>query len=114
MDAEQVQLLLRKQRLQLRIAQQRTACLGMLEEVESVLSTASQLRGLGANVAGLLREHSLLGAALGGIFLLWRPRRALRWLRNGWLLWLGLRRGSGRLQAWVRLLGRLAGLRSVF
>ena len=114
MPPEQVQLLLRKQRLQLRIAQQRAACVGLLGEAEAVLSTGSQLRSLGANLAGLLREHSALGAALGGLFLLWRPRGALRWLRNGWLLWLGLRRGGGRVQAWARLLGRLAGSRSVF
>ncbi len=111
MSPEQVQLLLRKQRLQLRIAQQRAACVGLLEEVEGLLSTAQRLRGLGARIAGLVREHgSTLGAALGAMVLLWRPRGALRWLRRGWMLWLGLRRGRGRLQLWMRLLGRLAGI----
>ncbi len=111
MPPEQVELLLRKQRLQLRIAQQRVACVGLLEEVEGLLSTARSLRGLGARVGDLLRGHSsALGAALGALFLVWRPRGALRWLRRGWLLWLGLRRGRGRLQAWASLLGRLAGI----
>ncbi|MBU6441398.1 MAG: hypothetical protein KGJ03_12795 [Betaproteobacteria bacterium] len=110
MPPEEVQLLLRKQRLQLRIAQQRVACLGLLEQAEGLMSAAQRLRNLGAGLGGLLREHSTLAATLGSLFLLWRPRGALRWLRNGWLLWLGLRRGRGRLQAWLRLLGRLAGV----
>ena len=111
MPPEQVQLLLRKQRLQLRIAQQRAACIGLIEEVEGLLSTGQRLRGLGARLAELLRGHSsALGAALGALFLLWRPRGALRWLRRGWMLWLGLRRGRGRLLVWARLLSRLAGI----
>ncbi len=111
MPPEQVQLLLRKQRVQLRIAQQRVACIGLLEEAEGLLSTAQRLRGLGARSADVLREHgSALGIALGALFVLWRPRGALRWLRRGWMLWLGLRRGRGRLLVWARLLSRLAGI----
>lgn len=116
MRPDEWHLLLRKQRLQLRIARQRVACLGMLQETEELLRTARHLRsttrnlaGLGARIAELLREHSALGATLGAALLLWRPRGALRWLRSAWLLWMGWRRGRGTLRAWMRELARRAG-----
>ncbi len=110
MDPESLNLLLRKQRLQLRIEQQRAECLAVLQEVEGVMSTAQHLQGLGRGIAALLREHAALGAGLAGLLLLWRPRGAWRWLRRGWLLWLGWRGGGSRLRGWARVLARLAGV----
>lgn len=110
MHPEQVRLLLRKQRLQLRIAEQRVQCLALLREVEGVAAGVGQVRGLGASALRLLREHAGLVAGVAGALLLWRPRRAFRWARRAWLLWMGVRRHQGRLQTWLRLAARLAGL----
>lgn len=110
MHPEEVRLLLRRQRLQLRIAEQRAQCVALLHEVEGVADSVDQVRGLGARVLALLREHAALGAAVAGVMLLWRPRRVLRWVRRGWLLWSGLRRSGGRLRTLVQLASRLAGL----
>lgn len=107
---EALYLQLRKQRLRLRIAQQRVACLGVLHEVETAVSTFDKARNLVSRVGALLREHAALGAALGGVLLLWRPRGPLRWLRRGWLLWLALRRNQSRLGGWLRIVTKLAGL----
>ncbi len=109
MSPEQVDLLLRKQQLRWRIAEQRAQCLGVLREVEGLLSVAQQGRSLVARLGSLLREHAALGALACGLVLLARPRPALRWLRRGWLLWLGWRRHRGSLRDWARWLGRLTG-----
>ncbi len=109
MSPEQVDLLLRKQQLRWRIAEQRAQCLGVLQEVERLLSVAQQGRRLVARLGSLLREHAALGVLAGGLVLLARPRAALRWSRRGWLLWLGWRRHHGLLRGWARWLGRLTG-----
>ncbi len=107
---EEVRLLLRKQRLQLRIAEQRVECLAVLRELEGLGATVQQVRGLGERLLALVREHAALGAVLAGAMLLWRPRRAFRWARRGWLLWLGLRRHQGRLRTLLKMATRLAGI----
>lgn len=114
MGPEEVGLLLRKQRLQMRVAEQRLQCLSLLQEIEGVTSTVERARGLGMQLLALLREHAGLGAAAAGLLMLWRPRRAFGWARRAWVLWLLLRRNRGRLSAWLRLASRLAGLRAGF
>ncbi len=109
MRPEQVQLLLRKQRLQWRIAEQRSACVSLLREVEGAAAIVERARSLGARLRGLCRAHAAELAVLGATLLVWRPRRALRWLRRAWWLWRVVRLQQGRLGALLQLLSRLAG-----
>ena len=98
MRPEAVALLLRKQRLQWTIAQQREQLLQGLEQVEALSAAASgRLQPLLAFGRGLRRRPLL--AVLGvAALLLWKPRQGMRWLRRGWLAYLGYTQLREQLQ----------------
>ncbi len=109
MRPEELQLLLRKQALQLRIEQQRAQCIELLCAAEGVARGMRQWQALGARLGAILREHAaLLGIPAAALLLLLRPRATRRWLRRGWLLWLGWRRHRPLLHSFARLLLRAA------
>lgn len=99
MSPESVDLLLRKQRLQLQAAQQRQACLGMLQDVESGLAKLEGLQAATQSLGKSLRRHATGLSVAGLVLLLWRPRGMLRWLRRGWLVYWGAKRLRTSLNA---------------
>lgn len=99
MRPEAIDLMLRKQRLQWRAAQQRQACVEMLDEIDSGLSNLGRLQdGLSA-LRALLRRHALGLSLAGAALMVWRPRGIVRWLRRGWLVYWGAKRLRGSLGA---------------
>ena len=88
MSPELVELALRKQRLQLRSAEQREAL------VQHAQGLAPVFRGID-RIANGLRWAQSNAPILSGIavfMLVVRPRAALRWARRGWLGWQMFRR----------------------
>ena len=88
MNPELVELALRKQRLQIRIADQRAAM------VRHAQGFAPVFRGVDKAVDGLMwaRDHAPLLSGVGLFLLAVRPRAALRWARRGWAGWQLVRR----------------------
>ena len=99
MSPESVDLLLRKQRLQLQAAQQRQACIGMLQDVEAGLAKLESLQAIAQGLGKSLRRHARGLSVASLLLLLWRPRGALRWLRRGWLVYWGGKRLRTALNA---------------
>ncbi len=99
MSPESVDLLLRKQRLQLQVAQQRQACIGILQNVESGFAKLESLQAVAQNLGKSLRRHAAGLSVASLLLLLWRPRGVLRWLRRGWLVYWGAKRLRTSLNA---------------
>jgi hypothetical protein len=98
MSRRAVERLLRKQRLQLRAAEQRRGWVGMLDELDALGARAAAWRGgwLNAGARLLRSKGSLLAGATA--LLLWRRQPALRWLQRGWLIYLGAKRLAASLR----------------
>lgn len=92
MSPEVVELALRKQRLQLRIADQRRALIHHARGIAPVLHGADRV----VDGARWVRDHAPVVTGLAVFLLVTRPRFALRWARRGWLGWQMLRR-TGKL-----------------
>ena len=88
MNPELVELALRKQRLQLRSADERDALVRHAEALTPVF------RGVDRVVGGVLwaRDKAPILSGIGIFLLVVRPRAALRWARRGWLGWQLVRR----------------------
>lgn len=99
-----VELALRKQRLQLRAAEQRAAALAQLERIEGLLGVVDRARDL---AHGLRREAPLLAAGALVVALV-RPRLALRVARRAWIGWLLYRRLGRGLAPLMRILRRFS------
>ena len=84
MSPESVDLLLRKQRLQLRIERQRHDLRDLLAQVESAADGVDAARGLLDGLLQGLRRHKLALAIAGAFLLAWRPVGMLRWVRRAW------------------------------
>ncbi len=98
MQPERVELLLRKQRVQLRIERERIDLLALCAEMESAADgVEAGRRAIGGWVNGIRRNKLALGL-VGTLLLLWRPVAVLRWARRAWLLYeaASRARSSGR------------------
>ena len=91
MNPRYLELALKKQRLQLRVQDERERFLDGLERVEQIERSFHRLHEL----ADWMRQHAPLVSLAAGLLLLARPRLALRVARRGWLGWLAYRRLRG-------------------
>ena len=99
-----VDLALRKQRLQLRAAEQRAVALAQLERIESLLGVVDHARDV---AHGLRREAPLLAAG-AVVVLLVRPRLALRVARRAWVGWMLYRKLGRGLAPLMQILRRFS------
>ena len=99
-----VDLALRKQRLQLRAAEQRAAAIVQLERIEGLLGVVDHARDV---AHGLRREAPLLAAG-ALLVLVVRPRLVLRVARRAWLGWMLYRRLGRGLAPLMRILRRFS------
>jgi len=78
----------------LQIAERRGALIATAAAQRTELTRAiAPLRGAlmvldkGGAALGWLRRHPILLGSVVFCTLVWRPRRVMGWLRNGWLVW---------------------------
>ena len=93
MNAQTLELALRKQRAILESGRLRKDLAANLGGVAPLLHAVDRLR----DGAGWLKRHAPLLLALGAGLLVARPRRALGWLRRGffaWRIWRRVSRGG--------------------
>lgn len=88
MSPQQVELALKRQRLQLLCAVQRDAFAYRAKAWEPAFAAVDRVR----QGVAWLRQHPALPLVALLALLVARPRRALRWARHGWFIWLTLRR----------------------
>jgi hypothetical protein len=88
MNPKLVELALRKQRLQLRSAEERDALVRHAQALTPVF------RGVDRVVDGVrwARDNAPILSGIGIFVLVARPRAAIRWLRRGWMGWQLVRR----------------------
>lgn len=99
-----VELALRKQRLQLRIAEQRAHAIEHLERIEGVLGVVDQASDCARS---LRREAPLLTAGALALAVV-RPRLALRLARRAWFGWVVYRKLGRGLAPLARILRRFS------
>lgn len=104
MNPRQIELALRKQRLQFEAARQRAAFVAGLERIDSVLDVVDRVR----DQARGLRNHVPLLSVLAFAIVLVRPRQALRVARRAWFGWMIYRRLGRSLEPLVGFLRRFA------
>jgi len=90
----QVELALKKQRLQIRSAALREDFSACAAGIQPAFALADR----GGAAVRWLRSHPLVPAAALGVLLAARPRTVLRWARRGFLAWQTLRRLRSVLQ----------------
>lgn len=105
MNPRQVELALRKQRLQMRSEQQRDALVAGLGRIESLLDVVDRAR----DRARGLSEHAPLLSAAAFAIVLFRPRLALRVARRAWLGWMLYRKLGRSIGPLTGFLRRFAG-----
>jgi len=104
MNPRQLELALRRQRLQFAVELQRETIVAGLARIESVLDVVDRARD---QVRGL-RDHVPLLSALALAIVVIRPRGALRVARRAWFGWLLYRRLGRSLDALIDYLRRVA------
>jgi hypothetical protein len=87
-----IELALKKQRLQLRSAALREQMRGQVQALDPVFRTADRV---GEAISWVRRHPEVLIAAVIALVVA-KPRRAFRWARRGFFVWQAWR----RLQAW--------------
>jgi hypothetical protein len=100
MSPKQLELALKKQRLQLRIADQREAVAQHVAGLHPLFATADQLRCAGR----WLRRNPEVLVAVAVAVLVARPTFIWRWLGRSvlaWRVWTRLRGGLGRLESFL-------------
>lgn len=98
MSPQHLELALKKQRLQLQIANQREALAHHVAGLQPLFTAADQAQ----NVGRWLRRHPEAVAATAVAVLVARPKVVWRWLGRGvfaWRAWARLRGGLGRLES---------------
>ncbi|WP_332670651.1 YqjK family protein [Aromatoleum sp.] len=103
MSPELVRFALRKQRLQIRAAQQRNDLGAGLQRVDALLDAVDRAR----EGASWIREKVPVFAAAALIVAVAKPRFAFRVARRAWLGWVVYRRLGPRLAPLGQLIGRL-------
>lgn len=88
MSPELVQIALRKQRLQLRCAEQREAIVHHAQGLAPVFKGIDRI----ADGVHWARNNAPILSGIAVFMLVARPRAALRWARRGWLGWQMFRR----------------------
>lgn len=94
MTPKQVELVLRKQRLQIRSALLRED----LSRFAAGLRPAFSLADRGQSAFRWLQRHPLLPVAVLSAMLVARPRAVLRWAQRGFFVWQSLRKLRTLLQ----------------
>ena len=79
----QIELALKKQRLQFRCAEQRRELAQGLMPLVPAFALAETIR----NGARWVREHPAISAGVLAAFFVAKPRVAVRWARRAWLAW---------------------------
>lgn len=97
MAAKDIELALKKQRLQLQAASQRIAIGEALQAVAPLFSAADRMRSGWQWVKA--HPHWLAGA--GVALLVARPRAFFRWARRGFFLWRGLHKVQRSAEAFL-------------
>lgn len=90
-----VELALKKQRLQLRAAAQRVMILQALASAAPAFGAAEKI-GSGWR---WVKAHPEWLAGVGAVLLVVRPRIFFRWARRGFLFWRSLRRLRGAIES---------------
>lgn len=85
----QLELALKKQRLQYRCAEQRRELVRGLVPLMPVFAVAETVR----RGAHWVRTHPAISAGLAAAIIVAKPRMAMRWVQRAWLAW----------QAWRKL-----------
>lgn len=93
MNSRLIELAERRERLVARISRQRDELARHASPLKTVFTVADK----GVAAARFLRRHPGLVAGTVGLFVAWRPRRALLWLGRGWSLWKVVQRLRQRL-----------------
>ncbi|MDD3326257.1 MAG: YqjK-like family protein [Zoogloea sp.] len=88
MSPELVELALRKQRLQIRSAEQREALVAHARAFAPVLGGIDRI----ADSVRWARDNAPILSGVAIFVLVARPRAALRWARRGWISWQFLQR----------------------
>ena len=83
----------KRARLVEQAAAQREALSRQVQPLRVSLAVADQ----GVALLRTAGRHPLLLAAAAALLVVWRPRRALRWLEYGWMGWQLLRKLRGRV-----------------
>lgn len=83
MSAKLIELAERRTTLVAKAATQRTELSQALEPWREPLAVVDQ----GMRVARYLKRHPALSIGAAAAMAVLRPRRTLRWLRSGWLVW---------------------------
>jgi hypothetical protein len=83
MNAQTLELVLRKQRILLESGRLREDLAASLDGIAPLFTAGDRLRA----GADWLKRHAPLLLALGAGLLVARPRRALAWLRRGFFAW---------------------------
>lgn len=94
MSPRQVELALKKQRLQIRSAILRDDLAAFAGGLKPVFALADR----GRSALRWLRRHPLVPVVAGVALLTARPRAVLRWAQRGFLAWQMLRKLSSALQ----------------
>jgi len=103
MSPEHLRFALRKQRLQIRAAQQRNELAAGLRRIDAVLGAVDRAR----DGAGWVREKIPVFAGAALILAVAKPRFAFRVARRAWLGWVVYRKFGPRLAPLGQLIGRL-------
>ena len=93
MTSPQVQLALRKQRLQIKSAVEREELAGQALALTPLFTAGDTLR----NGALWVRRHPEVLVAAGAVLLVARPRALFRWTRRGVVAW----QSWQRMRAWL-------------
>ena len=97
MNPKNVELALKRQRLQLQAAAQRIMIMQALESAAPAFGAAEKVR------SGLrwAKAHPEWLAGIGVAFLVARPRAFFRWAKRGFFIWRSLRRLHGAVESFL-------------
>ncbi|MFO1345291.1 MAG: YqjK-like family protein [Rhodocyclaceae bacterium] len=105
MHKKEVELALKRGRLQERIAAQRVALAAQVVPIAGALATADRAVALGRSGVAYIRTHPLQVGAAFALLAILRPRRVWRWSRRAFIAWGAWRKLRARIEA-SGLLGR--------
>jgi hypothetical protein len=102
---KEVELALKRGRLQERIAAQRATLAAQVVPIAGALATADRAVALGRSGIAYVRTHPLQVGAAFALLAILRPRRVWRWSRHAFVAWGAWRKLRARIEA-AGFLGR--------
>jgi len=106
MNPDLVRFALRKQRLQIRAAQQRGELVAGLQRIDAVLDAVDRTR----ERLRWVRENIPVFAGAALVLAVAKPRLAFRIARRAWLGWVVYRKFAPKLAPLAQLIGRVRGM----